>query len=266
MWRSERRWLLLCLLALAGMAGAQPMPGSVIDLATGERLDEARFVQRVAAAQRVLLGERHDVEADHAAQRWLLDVLQQQRPQGALVLEMIARERQARLQRVQRWLAKGNRADGSRLPELLGWDPRWPWQAYGGLVQDATEAGIALHGGNLSRTEVDTLLASATPVQFPVAAARLRLSAVVLAQHAGASPMLEGMLAVQQARDARMAEVLATVPAPALLVAGRWHVLRGTGVPGYLPPAVPALVIALAAPGEAIDGRDADLLWVTGDE
>jgi hypothetical protein len=28
-------------------------------------------------------------------------------------------------------------------------------------------------------------------------------------------------------------------------VAGRWHVLRGTGVPGYLPPGTPALVIAL---------------------
>ncbi|WP_313147442.1 ChaN family lipoprotein [Stenotrophomonas sp.] len=266
MWRSERRWLPLCLLALAGIAGAQPMPGSVIDLATGKALDEAGFVQRVATAQRVLLGERHDVEADHAAQRWLLAAMQKQRPQGALVLEMIAQERQARLQRVQRWLAKGNRADGTRLQELLGWDPRWPWQAYGGLVQDAATAGTALHGGNLSRAEVDTLLASTGPVAFPVADARQRLSAVVLAQHAGAAPMLEGMLAVQHARDTRMAQVLATAPAPALLVAGRWHVLRGTGVPGYLPPATPALVIALAAPGEFLDVGDADLLWVADDE
>ena len=142
MWRSSRRWWLLCLLALAAMASAQPMPGTVIDLATGQHLDEAAFVKRAANAPRLLLGERHDLAGDHAAQRWLLHTLQQQRPQGAMVLEMIASERQPRLQRVQRWLANGNHADGTRLQELLGWDTRWPWAAYGGLVQDATAAGI----------------------------------------------------------------------------------------------------------------------------
>lgn len=242
------------------------MPGKLIDLSSGRPLDAAAFVQRAAAAERVLLGERHDIEADHAAERWLLQALQQQRPQGALVLEMIASERQPRLQRVQRWLAQGNQADAVRLRELLDWDPRWPWTAYGDLVQQATEAGVALHGGNLSRAEVNALLASTAPVQFPVATARARLSTVVLAQHAGAAPMLEGMLAVQHARDARMAAVLTAAPAPALLVAGRWHVLRGTGVPGHLPSAVPALVIALASADEQIDAADADLLWVVDRE
>ncbi len=62
-----------------------------------------------------------------------------------------------------------------------------------------------------------------------------------------------------------MAQVLVDAPAPALLVAGRWHVLRGTGVPGYLSPGTPALVIALASPGETVDAIDADLLWVLAD-
>ncbi|HEL3174964.1 TPA: ChaN family lipoprotein [Stenotrophomonas maltophilia] len=264
--RSSRHWLPLCLLALASMASAQPLPGKVVDLANGRILDESTFVQRTAAAQRLLLGERHDLDSDHAAQRWLLHALQQQRPQGALVLEMIASERQPRLQRVQRWLAKGNHADGARLQELLGWDTRWPWTAYGGLVQDATVAGIPLFGGNLARVEVNAHLASADAVRFPVPAAHQRLSDVVLAQHADAAPMLEGMLAVQQARDTRMAQVLTAAPAPAMLVAGRWHVLRGTGVPGYLPPDTPALVIALASPDETVGAADADLLWVLDDE
>ncbi|HHA2384572.1 TPA: ChaN family lipoprotein [Stenotrophomonas maltophilia] len=266
MWRSSRRWLPVCLLALATVASAQPMPGSVIDLANGQHLDEAAFVARAADARRLLLGERHDLAGDHAAQRWLLQALQRRRPQGSLVLEMIASERQPRLQRVQRWLAKGNQAEGARLQKLLEWDTRWPWAAYGGLVQDAADAGTPLFGGNLSRAEVNALLASTEGVRFPVAAARQRLSAVVLAQHADAAPMLEGMLAVQQARDTRMAQVLLDAPAPALLVAGRWHVLRGTGVPGYLSPATPALVIALASPGETVDATDADLLWVLDDE
>ncbi|SFR79538.1 Uncharacterized iron-regulated protein [Stenotrophomonas maltophilia] len=256
----------LCLLAVLATGQAQSMPGTVIDLASGRPLQEAAFVQRVAAARHLLLGERHDVAADHAAERWLLQALHQQRPQGALVLEMIGSERQPRLQRVQRWLDRGNRADGQRLQELLGWDPRWPWSAYGGLVQDAAAAGIALHGGNLSRAEVDTLLASSAPARFPVPGARHRLSNVVLAEHADAAPALEGMLAVQQARDSRMAQILATARTPALLVAGRWHVLRGTGVPGHLPASAPALVVALASAGEAIDASDADLLWVIADE
>ncbi|MCF3480544.1 hypothetical protein GUV60_10930 [Stenotrophomonas maltophilia] len=266
MWRSSRRWLPLYLLALAAMVSAQPMPGTAIDLASGQPLDEAAFVKRAANAPRVLLGERHDLAGDHTAQRWLLHALQQQRPQGALVLEMIASERQPRLQRVQRWLANDNHADGARLQELLGWDTRWPWVAYGGLVQDATATGIPLLGGNLSRAEVNALLASDRSVRFPMPTARHRLSAVVLAQHADAAPMLERMLAVQQARDTRMARVLLDAPAPALLVAGRWHVLRGTGVPGYLPADTPALVIALASPGETVDAADADLLWVLDDE
>ncbi len=248
------------------MVSAQPMPGTVIDLASGQHLDEAAFVKRAANTPRLLLGERHDLAGDHAAQRWLLHALQQQRPQGALVLEMIASERQPRLQRVQRWLATGNHADGARLQELLGWDARWPWAAYGGLVQDATAAGIPLFGGNLSRAEVNALLASNGPVRFPMPTARHRLSAVVLAQHADAAPMLEGMLAVQQARDTRMAQVMTEAPAPTLLLAGRWHVLRGTGVPGYLPADTPALVIALASPGESVEAVDADLLWALDDE
>lgn len=135
-----------------------------------------------------------------------------------------------------------------------------------GLVQDATAASIPLFGGNLASAEVNARLASADAVRFPVPASRHRLSAVVLAQHADAAPMLEGMLTVQQARDTRMAQVLTAAPVPALLVAGRWHVLRGTGVPGYLPADTPALVIALASPGETVDAADADLLWVLDDE
>ncbi len=67
MWRSSRRWLPVCLLALATVASAQPMPGSVIDLANGQHLDEAAFVARAADARRLLLGERHDLAGDHAA-------------------------------------------------------------------------------------------------------------------------------------------------------------------------------------------------------
>ena len=87
------------------------------------------------------------------------------------------------------------------------------WLGYTLAVGHLWRAGTGRHrrrhpllGGNLSRAEVDALLASNTSVRFPMPTARQRLSAVVLAQHADAAPMLEGMLAVQQARDTRMAQ------------------------------------------------------------
>lgn len=266
--RSERRhWLIgALLLVLMPWAAAQPMPGTVIDLASGQPLDETSVRARITGADRILLGERHDLPADHAAERWLLQAMQQQRPARALVLEMISSDRQARLRRVQRWIAKGNRPAPQRLAELLDWDPRWPWAAYGGLVRSAADNAVALFGGNLARHEVDALLAAQPVVTFPMAGARQRLSQAMLGLHAEAQPLLEGMLAVQQARDQRMATVLQAAPAPALLVAGRWHVLRGTGVPGYLPDGLPVMVIVLASPGEALNAADADLAWVLDDE
>ncbi len=236
------------------------------DAASGAILEEAVVLQRIAAAPRVLLGERHDSEADHAAQRWLLNALHDQRPQASIVLEMIASERQPRIERVQRWLGQGKQVSQERLAEMLDWDQRWPWAVYGGLVSDATGRGIALQGGNLARREVDALLAMEAAVVFPQPGARTRLADAVLGMHAGAESMLEGMLAVQRARDNRMALVLANASTPTLLLAGRWHVLRGTGVPGYLGEDTPVLVIAPASPGETIDAADADLVWWLGDE
>jgi uncharacterized iron-regulated protein len=265
MWRSSRRWLPLCLLALAAVASAQPMPGTVIDLASGQRLDEAAFVKRAANARGCCWAN---------ATTWPVTTPPSagccRRCSGsvhrALVLEMIASERQPRLQRVQRWLAKGNQAEGARLQELLDWDTRWPWAAYGGLVQDATAAGIPAVRRQPVACRGQRAAGLHRRVRFPVPTARQRLSAVVLAQHADAAPMLEGMLAVQQARDTRMAQVLTAAlhrrcwwPAAGMYCAA--PACRATCHRRYA-----ALVIALASPGETVDAADADLLWVLDDE
>lgn len=259
------RWLLLLMMgALALPLAAAPLPGRMVDAATGQDVPAAAFLARVAAAPRVLLGERHDQPADHAAERALLQALHAVRPQGAVALEMMASERQPRLQRVQRWMHGRTPPTPARLHELLDWDPRWDWQAYGPLVMQLGTAGIPMLGTNLSRGEVNAgLAANAMPPPFPQPHAATRLEAALLAQHDGAGPMLPGMLSIQQARDRRMAGVLAAAPAPALLVAGRWHVLRGTGVPGYLGADTPVLVVVLASTGEHIDPADADLVWIT---
>lgn len=87
---------------------------------------------------------------------------------------------------------------------------------------------------------------------------------MIMAMHGGEIPeqMLSAMLAVQQARDVRMAEVLQSADKPALLAAGRMHVLHGIGVPNYLQAAnTQTIVLVLATPGEHLHAGDADYVW-----
>ena len=72
------------------------------------------------------------------------------------------------------------------------------------------------------------------------------------------------MLAVQQARDRRMAERLLAAPAPALLMAGAYHAAADIGVPLHvrdLQPQVPLRVLILAEEGMKLDARQGDYAW-----
>ena len=103
----SRSFVLLMLLAL-GLSGCHskivlpPLPawespegrgqgewGDIRETASGLRLTPEQLVQRLAAAPRVLVGEQHDNPDHHVVQRWLLQALATQRPQGSLLLEML---------------------------------------------------------------------------------------------------------------------------------------------------------------------------------
>src|SRR5260370_522008 len=72
------------------------------------------------------------------------------------------------------------------------------------------------------------------------------------------------MARIQLARDASMAEVARAAVRPGktvLLVAGRGHVLRGVGIPSWLPEAAGAKV-AVAQAGETSVGPASDVDWL----
>jgi len=270
----------LCLLlALGGcQASLPPLPAwqstegrthaelrHIVDLASGQVISPDQLVQRLAAAPRVLVGEKHDNPDHHALQLWLLRALQGQRAQGSLLLEMLQPEQQPL---VDKLAGQSLPAD---LPKALAWQEGWDWQLYGPIVREALQQRIPLLAANLAPGEMrqayrQPALLSGERSNAP--AVKAALLEQVRAGHCGMLPenQLPAMLAVQQQRDRRMAERLLAAPQPALLFAGAYHVRKDLGVPLHLNDLGAqgqSKVLLLAEVGEQVEPGQADYVWYT---
>lgn len=245
-----------------------PGAGRIVDLRSGEVLSPRQLVERLAAAPRVLVGERHDNPDHHALQLWLLRALAEHRATGSLLLEMLNPDQQAAVDRVRGELAAGRRP--ADLPAALAWQPGWDWALYGPLVSHALAQPYPLLAANLDRREI-TRVYRASPALDGHLSTALRVQDRLLAQiresHCGMLPdsQLPAMLAVQQQRDRRMAERLLAAPTPALLFAGAFHVRRDLGVPLHLADldSRGELVLILAEAGRPVAATAADFVWYT---
>ena len=270
----------LCLLlALGGcQASLPPLPawqssegrthadlGHILDLASGQPISPEQLVQRLAAAPRVLVGEKHDNPDHHALQLWLLRALQGQRAQGSLLLEMLQPEQQALVDKVQ------GQPVPADLPKALAWQEGWDWQLYGPIVREALQQQVPLLAANLSPGEMRQAYrhpASLAGERTNAPAVKAALLEQVRAGHCGMLPesQLPAMLAVQQQRDRRMAERLLAAPQPALLFAGAYHVRKDLGVPLHLADLGAqgdSKVVLLAEVGERVEAGVADYVWYT---
>jgi len=270
----------LCmLLALGGcQASLPPLPawqssdgrthaelGHIVDLSSGRVISTEQLVQRLAVAPRVLVGEKHDNPDHHALQLWLMRVLQSQRPQGSLVLEMLQPEQQPL---VDKLVGQPLPTD---LPKALAWQEGWDWQLYGPIVREALQQHVPLLAANLSPGEMRKAYRQSAPLageKSNAANVKAILLAQVRAGHCGMLPesQLPAMLAVQQQRDRRMAERLLAAPQPALLFAGAYHVRKDLGVPLHLSDLGAqgvSKVLLLAEVGEQVDAGQADYVWYT---
>jgi len=258
------------------MSGAEPLPawqntvsdqrerlGQAQDTATGEWLTADELVQRLAPASQVLVGEQHDNDDHHRLQLWLLQRLQQQRSQASLLLEMLTPSQQPAVDSLQNGDIE---VQPEQLAEQLNWGPGWDWDVYGPIVTWALKAGINLHAANLDREEISTLYrtpAAVSPRYSDQALAELRET--IEASHCGqiAEPQLSAMRGIQQQRDVRMGEQLATAAAPALLLAGNFHVRKDLGVPLHLDGPAPVVVMLHEADKPLPGAEQADYLWLT---
>ena len=126
--------------------------GQIVELRTGARLTPEQLLTRLAAAPKVLVGERHDNPDHHALQLWLLRALAAQRPQGSLLLEMLTPDQQAKVDQVRAAIAAGQAPQD--ILGALSWQPGWAWSLYGPLVQHALRQPYPLFAANLERREV----------------------------------------------------------------------------------------------------------------
>jgi uncharacterized iron-regulated protein len=286
--------LLMCLALALGACANGPLQavqgtdhvlaGQIYRGADGAPVDEATLIADASAADFVLIGERHDNPEHHRLQSKLVAALQSQgQSPRAVAFEMVPAWRQLE---IVEYLDAGG--DPAGLGAALGWEasgwPEWAW------YQPIAEATLARDGqivaADLSRAEQRaafvqgerafrssfvrrTGLGEAWPPPMMVA-----LQDDLRAAHCGRPPgsVVIGMMRVQRARDAMMADRLAATAGKGggVLIAGNDHIRRDRGVPWYLShlrPDARSLSIGLLEVRDDVrepaPGLPYDYVWVT---
>jgi uncharacterized iron-regulated protein len=258
--------LLLAVLTACQNVAPPPVGGRIRDLHTGESIAPRALVERLARAPRVAVGEQHDNRDHHTLQRWLLQALADQRPQGSLLLEMLTPQQQPRVDAVRQLPALPK-----DLPGALDWSPGWDWSLYGPMVEFALRQTYPVLSANLDSAEVQRIYRQAPAMsgtRSNAATVKDELLRQIHESHCGLLPesQMPAMLAVQQQRDRRMAERLLEAPAPALLFAGAWHVRKDLGVPLHALDSGARdapVVLMLAEEGSDVTPAMADFVWYT---
>ncbi len=231
-------------------------------------IDRAALAERLAAADVVLLGERHDNPDHHRLQAWALAEIIAAGRRPLVAFEMIGPEQTAAL---DRHLAE-HPGDAAGLADALDWaHSNWPeWSNYQPLFAEAVAAGLPIRAANLAR---DTMRAVArnqplaaemqrfyrldqplAPPLFTAMAEEIRQSHCGQLPEQAVGPMVD----VQRARDAAMAHALADgTPGGAVLIAGAGHTRTDRGVPLQLAALAPERRSFSLAFVE-VDGEQAD--------
>lgn len=159
--------LLSCLMLLAACQGRPMLPppaplaplghehadlGRIVDLASGRTIDPEQLLDRLARAERVLVGEQHDNPDHHALQLWLLRELFRLRPQGSVLMEMLNPDQQNKVDQAQTTARAGQAITDPF--NTLAWQPGWDWSLYGPLVMHQLRQPYPLLAANLDRAEI----------------------------------------------------------------------------------------------------------------
>lgn len=240
-----------------------PGLGQAFDTAAGTWIDAHALADRLASAAYVVIGEKHDNPDHHALQLWLLEQLHAERPQASLLLEMLVPAQQDALDGARQAPEMSSQA----LRRRLNWDPGWPWGLYGELVEWGLREPGKLIPANLDQAEISRLYRGVVP-PMPEYGTKQRafLEQTIIDAHCGKLPasQIPAMLAIQHARDRRMAETLAAAPTPALLIAGSFHARKDVGLALHWATEPQPVVILLVEAGTELPTEEqADYLWLT---
>ncbi len=251
------------------IAKDHPLVGRFYDATTFREVTEDDVADGCAQASYVLLGEKHDNADHHTEQARLLGALITRKRSPALVLEMIETDMSERLTEY----TDRPSASSADFGDAMGWEKRgWgPWEGYkpildvtfaaklpivpGGIPQ-VRASSIAHHGESaLDAEDRKTFLMDET--MDPNLESSLHDELVEA--HCGHLPstMVRGMLLAERARDAGMANAMASFETRgAVLIAGNGHVRNDRGVPWALARKAPHAKVASVAMLEVADGRN----------
>lgn len=217
-----------------------PLVGTVWSANERRAISPEQLLQRLGLAHFVILGEKHDNPDHHGLQRYVLAQLAASVPLERVSFEMLDSSQQGAIDTLTPAVISSRGA----LQEALEWDAQgWDWSYYGPLIQDSLLAGASVRSANISRDEMMAVYAA----QSNTASAGIlddsqmqRLHQEIDESHCGMLPesQFPAMVAVQQARDAAMAQSMlsgaASTSGVRVLIAGNFHARRDLGVPNYI--------------------------------
>lgn len=217
-------------------------------------------IERAQALPAVLLlGEQHDAPAHQQWERDTVQALAREGRLAAVVLEMAHAGADTR--------ALDANPTESDVQAALQWEAAgWPWERYAPVVMAAVQAGVPVYGGNLARSAMRGVTQQLHWDSHLPSAAWERQRSAIRTGHCDLLPeaQLTPMARIQLAKDERMAQTAKALLQPGktvLLIAGRGHVLRGVGIPTWLPAHITTgVAVAQAAGAEPTLTSDRDWL------
>jgi len=224
-----------------------PLAGKIWDVASGKFIDRQSLLIRLARADFVLLGEKHDNPDHHSLQAQVLRGLIAAGRRPAVGFEMFSLDDAGA---IANHLARAP-SDAAGLGPAVNWQKSgWPdWAMYQPIAEAALAAKLAIVATNLPLATARQMSRDGLALEPSVRRALgldRPLSDAVLATMAadirnshcgyGSAESVQTMVQVQRARDAQMAQSLSAAASAdgAVLVAGAGHVRSDYGIPVYL--------------------------------
>jgi len=238
-----------------------PLTGRIWDVTSARFIDRQSLVTRLARADFLLLGERHDNPDHHLLQAEVLRSLIALGRRPAVGFEMFGLDD---ANAIANHLAFAPN-DAAGLGPAVNWEKSgWPdWAMYQPIAEAAFQAKLRIVATNLplatARKMSSDGLAAIEPsvrrelgLDRPLSDAMFAtMAADIRNSHCGyaSEESVKAMVGVQRARDAQMAQSLIAAGDPdgAILVAGAGHVRNDYGIPIYLTAKAPGKqVISIA--------------------
>ena len=220
--------------------------GRVLDVRHGRWASPADASAAARASEWVFLGEQHDNVDHHLMQASVVAEMVAAGKRPALVAEMLDGVDQDAIDAAR----AASPDDPDALPRAVKWEESgWPpWATYRPVFAEAMRAHLAIAGAGLDRVAARGLVKAGLPsldrdmverfgLEAPLApAVHDRLREEMRDAHCGFLPegMLDGMVLVQRARDALLADRALSSRTGAVVIAGAGHARTDSGAPRAL--------------------------------